>query len=103
MTRPAISAVFPPGTLPQGTLAQRALTPELEVLRRQNPLTPAARGAPKQASGEHPIAEDGCGLPHSGLDAGIAPGILGAEAGLAAAERTETPGSGRARRCRCRM
>jgi hypothetical protein len=82
MTPTVVSAVFPSGTLAQGTLA-----PELEVLRRQDPLAPAARGAPKQSCGEHPIAEDGCRLPYSGLDAGVAPGILGAETGLAAAER----------------
>jgi hypothetical protein len=82
MTPTAGSAVFPPRALAQGALA-----PELEVLRRQDPLAPSGRGTPKQSPGEHPIAEDGCRLPHSGLDAGVAPGIVEAEAGLAAAER----------------
>jgi hypothetical protein len=82
MMRTAVSAVFPPRTLAQG-----AFTPELEVLRRQDPLAPAARRATKQSSSEHPIAEDGRRLPHPGLDAGVAHGILGAEPGLSAAER----------------
>jgi len=82
MERTAVSAVFPPGTVTAGTLA-----PELEVLGRQDPLAPAQRRASQQSTGEHSIAEDGCRLPHRGLDAGVAPGILGAEPGLSAAER----------------
>ena len=82
MERTAVSAVFPPGTLAQGTLA-----PELEVLGRQDPLAPAPRRASEQSPGEHTIAEDGRRLPYAGLDAGVTPGILGAEPGLSAAER----------------
>jgi hypothetical protein len=61
-------------------------TPELEVLRRQYPLAPSARRASKQPAGEHLIAEDGGRLPHAGLDAGVAPGILGTETSLTASE-----------------
>jgi hypothetical protein len=78
-------AVFPPGALALGSLA-----PELEVFRPQYPLAPAARRAAEQSAGEHPVAEDRRQLPDSRLDAGVAPGILGAETGLAAAERGPT-------------
>ena len=68
-------------------LALRASAPDLAVLGRQDPLAPAPRRASEQSPGEHPIAENGRRLPHPSLDAGVAPGILGAEPGLPAAER----------------
>ena len=67
-------------------VALRAHTPELEVLGRQNPVPQAERRASQQPAGEHPIAQNGCRLPDSRLDAGIAAGILGAEAGFPAAK-----------------
>jgi hypothetical protein len=71
---------------PERAVALRAFAPELEVLRRQDAIPPAEWRATKQAPGEHPVAEDGSGLPNACLDPGVLLGVFGTEAGLAASK-----------------
>jgi hypothetical protein len=45
----------------------------------------------EERGGEHPIAEDGGGLPHAGLNAGVTPDALRTEASLTTAKRGSRP------------
>ena len=57
------------------------------MLRGQDPLAPSEVRPVEERGGEHPIAEDGGGLPHAGLNAGVTLDALRTEAGLTTAKR----------------